>query len=357
MKIINHSLSAIVKLVFFVALLISSAASADVPQVCNDLARLAEAPGSHDDGTGKIQSESEISSYLSSYAEQLRLKLRARFDDSLKDPENRYFKRLVMRGLGLSESPACVSSKSEDFAVCAQNLLDGLQQIAEKQVLGSLPQKTGLERGMNSLKLEDIEYITANRGYQKVIKEMNAQVEKDLGKADIASKVQNVILPKVKKLIVSRLDKLSMSDKQRKLMIEKLESISFEGTNCRELGDGESENSGYSAVASLLVPNAFYDPMSNVFKICSGYLIQSTSEFDLVGTIAHELSHSIDPCTIARGPAGGGFQYSNQTDLKKMEQEYPLKNVIQCLRNRQSIEAKNFRMDITRQVDKDTFLA
>ncbi len=38
------------------------------------------------------------------------------------------------------------------------------------------------------------------------------------------------------------------------------------------------------------------------------------------------------------------FKYSDPSDLQKMEQEYPVKNVIQCLRDPRSIGARNFSL-------------
>lgn len=334
-------------MVFVVAFLISLSAFAEVSPLCNDLAKFACAPGSYKDGTGEIKSESEVSNFMSSYAEKLRTALRSRFDKLLNDPASSYFKDVALAGLGLKNSPQCTSSEPSEIASCRKNLLDGLTTLAQKYSLGPLMPRTGLERQGN---LKELYYIIRNNQYQKVILELNDQVQKDLGNPEMAKKIQDKIFPKIKDLIIARLRQLSIPDEQRRLMINKVNSISFEGTNCEELGgqDGRGRSNG-EAVSSLLVPNAFYDPLRIIFKLCSGYLLQSTSEFQIATTIAHELSHSIDPCNVAWGPADMGFKYSTQTDLKKMEREYPIKNVIQCLRDKRSIGARHFSSD-----DKDS---
>lgn len=318
-------------------LLFSVPSFADVSPLCNDLARFACAPGSYKDGTGEIKSESEISRFMSSYAEKSRAVLHDRFQKLLSSPENSYFKDVAIAGLGLKNSPQCSSSSPDDISACRENLLDGLTMLAQKQALGPLMPRTGLERPGN---LRDLNYIIQNNSYQKVIQELNDQVQKDLGNAEMTKKIQDKIFPQVKQLIIARLKQLSIPDEQRNLMISKVNSISFEGTSCGELRGGRGRSNG-EVVASLLVPNAFYDPARNIFKHCSGYLLQSTSEFDIANTIAHELSHSIDPCNLARGPADMGFKYSTDQDLKKMESEYPIKNIIQCLRDERSIGASN----------------
>ncbi len=320
--------------------LLSVSVFADVSPLCNDLARFACAPGSYKDGTGEIKSESEISRFMASYAEKSRAVLHDRFQKLLSSPDSSYFKDVAIAGLGLKNSPQCASSSADDISACRENLIDGLTTIAQKQALGPLMPRTGLERAGN---LKDLNYIIQNNSYQKVIQELNDQVQKDLGNPEMTKKIQDKVFPKVKELIIARLKQLSIPDEQRKLMINKVSSISFEGTTCEELGGrGGRGRSNGEVVSSLLVPNAFYDPQRNIFKLCSGYLLQSTSEFQIATTIAHELSHSIDPCNVAQGPADMGFKYSTQTDLKKMESEYPIKNVIQCLRDKRSIGARNF---------------
>lgn len=319
-------------------LLFSVSSFADVSPLCNDLARFACAPGSYKDGTGEIKSESEISRFMSSYADKSRTALHDRFQKLLSSPENSYFKDVAIAGLGLKNSPQCSSTSAEDVLACRENLIDGLTTIAQKQALGPLMPRTGLERQGN---LKDLDYIIQNNSYQKVIQELNDQVQKDLGNPEMTKRIQENIFPKIKELIVARLKQLSIPDEQRNLMINKLSSISFEGTTCEELGGGRRGRSNGEVVSSLLVPNAFYDPQRNIFKLCSGYLLQSTSEFQIATTIAHELSHSIDPCNVAQGPADMGFKYSTDQDLKKMESEYPIRNVIQCLRDKRSIGARS----------------
>lgn len=326
------------RILFSSIFLFSASSLADVSPLCNDLARFACAPGSYKDGTGEIKSESEISRFMSSYAEKSRAVLHERFQKLLSNPENSYFRDVAIAGLGLKNSPQCSSTSAEDVSACRENLIDGLTTIAQKQALGPLMPSTGLERQGN---LKDLNYIIQNNAYQKVISELNDQVQKDLGNPEMTKKIQDKVFPKIRDLIIARLKQLNIPDEQRNLMISKVGSIAFEGTTCEELGGGRRGRSNEEVVSSLLIPNAFYDPQRNIFKLCSGYLLQSTSEFQIATTIAHELSHSIDPCFIAQGPADMGFKYSNQQDLKKMESEYPIKNVIQCLRDKRSIGARN----------------
>lgn len=308
-------------------------ATADVPAVCTDLARVTCAPGSYTDATGYVKSSSEVQRFMSSYLEKSRVQLHDKFQKILNDPNNAYFRDLSISSFGLKNSPQCLSSVASDQKTCNENLLDGLTTLAQKQILGPMMPRTSYQ---NMGSLRDEGYILANEEYASVAGAFKKQAESDLTNLDVEKKIKEKIFPKVKALIIERLQQLSISDEQKNFMINKIKAIQFAGSNCTKRGDD-----GMS-VAPLLTPNAFYDPNRNIFKYCSGELLQSTSEFQIARTIGHELSHSIDPCGIAYGPADMGFHYKNSDDIKKMEDEFPLHNVISCLRSSSSVEAKIF---------------
>ena len=318
--------------------LLSLAALGDVSPLCNDLARYSCAPGSYKDQTGTIKSSSEIQKFMSSYAEKSRSQLNEKFKKILADPENSYFKELAVAGLGLKNSPQCASSNPGDISTCRENLIDGLTMLVQRQTLSPLMPAESLYRMSG---ISDTGYILQNEVYKGIVKGLNNQAQSDLSNPEVEKKIKEKIFPSIKVLIVERLNQLTIPDEQKKFMINKIKSIQFAGTNCAEVGN-KGAGSGSQTVASLLIPNAFYFQGSNTFRYCSGFLLQSTSEFDIARTIAHELSHSIDPCNLSIGPSDMGFKYKNSDDLHKMEQEFPLKNVISCLRDPRSVEAKNF---------------
>jgi hypothetical protein len=313
---------------------------ADVSPLCNDLARFACAPGGYKDGTGEIKSESEIQKFMAAYSDKSHAILHDRFSKILSDPANSYFKDVSVAALGLKNSPQCNSQAPSDAQACRDDVVDGLTTIAQKQALGPLMPRTGLGRSGN---LKELDYIIQNNTYQKVILQLNNQVQKDLENPEMTKKIQEKVFPQIKQLLLDRISKLSIPEVQKKFMMGKVSSITFEGTSCENFDGGFRKNN--ELISSLLVPNAFYDSAANTFKLCSGLLIQSTSEFEIAQVIGHELSHSIDPCSLALGPTDLGFKYSQTQDLKKMEEEYPIKNVLHCLRDSRSIAAKNSSYD------------
>lgn len=320
-------------------LLFSLSSLGETPMLCNDLARFSCAPGNYKDQTGAVKSASEIQTFMSAYSEKTRKQLNDRFKKILDNPDNSYFKDLAVSGLGLKNSPQCSSNSSDDIRACRENLIDGLTTLAQKQALSPLMPTASLARMAS---LSDVSYIMQNEVYQGVINDLNTQAGRDLSNPDVEKKIKDKIFPEIKSLIIERLNKANIPDEQKQFMVNKIKSIQFAGSNCTELNNSALGNNGGSQViASLLTPNAFYSSARNTFKFCSGFLLQSTSEFQIAMTIGHELSHSIDPCQIAFGPSDMGFKYKSSDDLKKMEQEYPFKNVITCLRDTKSVEAKN----------------
>ncbi|MGZ3804367.1 MAG: hypothetical protein ACXVB4_09175 [Pseudobdellovibrionaceae bacterium] len=311
----------------------------DVPPLCNELARFSCAPGNYKDQTGFVKSSTEIQRFMSNYSEKSRVQLNEKFKKILNDPENSYFKELAISGLGLKNSPQCSSSKANDVTACQENLLEGLTALVQKQALSPLMPTASLQR-MGSL--SDAGYILQNEIYQGVLNDLNRQAQTDLSNPEVEKKIKEKIFPNIKSLIAERINQLSIPDEQKKFMINKVKSIQFAGSNCSEIGGGNGHGgSGGQLISTLLIPNAFYDPGRNTFKYCSGFLLQSTSEFQIAMFIAHELSHSIDPCGLSSGPSDMSFKYKNSDDLKKMEQEFPLKNIISCLRDPRSVEARN----------------
>ena len=321
------------QIVFFVLILCSPMAAADVSPLCEDLARFACAPGTFKDGTGEIKSDAETAKFTAAYTEKIRARLREKFSQTLDNDDNPYFKDVASAALGLKDAPQCTSTAPEDAAACRENLVEGLTTIAQHLALGPLVAKTGLERPGN---LKDLNYVVTNSTFKKIVNELNQRVRVDLGRPELTQKIQDSIFPRVRDLLIARVQRMSIPEQTKTSMMRKIKSISFEGSSCEELGRGSG-----TAVASLLVPNAFYEPGKEIFKFCSGFLLQADSEFTIAWIIGHELAHSIDPCNINRAPANLGFSYSNEQDFKKMEREYPVPNVIDCLRGEDSVGARN----------------
>lgn len=97
---------------------------------------------------------------------------------------------------------------------------------------------------------------------------------------------------------------------QSKSIASRLKAIKFNINGCEPR----------PLTGALYQVNAAYDPEENQFSVCPGLLVKATSEFELVFTIAHELSHALGPCQLSA-------------------KDYPFSGMIECLTKSTSIKA------------------
>jgi hypothetical protein len=301
--------------------LISLGAQAQDSGLCNNLSRFSCAPGSYDDGTGRVRSNQEIEEILTKIRAKHQGRIQERWKKELQKEENAYFRDTVLAALGLKNSPDCTGG-SANKEVCDKNLIEGISRWTSEEALGALhPQRSPVEKAGN---LDERGLVVAQAPFKEVTQELEKSLEKELAQPELEKKIREKIFPQVRDLMVKRLQELPIPDKQKEMMVKKIRGIRFRGTDC----DFDS-----SRVSNLLVPNAYYDANSNVFAYCNGYLLQSSSEFQIAFVIGHELAHAIDPCNIGKGPEDYRFQYSKTHDKTKLESEYPIPNLLSCLRS------------------------
>lgn len=318
---------------FYVVLILGSVAWADKDSVCNDLAHFSCAPGSYNDGTGIIKSEDELKQQVRESSDKAREEFSRSFEKIVDDPKNEYFHDLAESALGLDDAPDCNSEDAVAKAACRKNLVIGLTNLADRTFQSNrtsaseeMVARYGEMRDMNSLLL--------NGKFQGVLKTVGDKVNGQFDQSELAGKVADTF-EQMKTLIVERLKALTIEDKAKALMIKKVSSIDFAGTSCDALTPKNS-----TPVAADLTNNAYYNPVQNDFHYCAGRLFQGSSMFQIAQTIAHEISHSIDPCVISTGPKSVAIKYSSTQDISVLESEYPIKNIIACLRNTRSIQAQ-----------------
>jgi len=254
-------------------------------------------------------------------------KIRTQFLTTLAKPESDYFRKISMQNFGLIDSPDCNSTDKDRIDKCNYNIAIGLTSMAKAEITGVF---SGNKFSASTQSLSDRQYILQNKTYKDIL----ASLKKDLlGKAaspENEKKVKDLIFPKIKKLLAQKVNDLPIDEKKKSIMMDKIKGIQYAGTNCEELAEG---------MAADFIPNAFYSPAAQTFTICGGYLGNNFSDFKIARTIAHELAHSIDPCRIESAPEGMKISYTNKKDLAKMEDEYPIKGLIACLRSEKSIMA------------------
>jgi hypothetical protein len=96
---------------------------------------------------------------------------------------------------------------------------------------------------------------------------------------------------------------------------------------------------GVSAIAPI---GAYFEPdaQGGNVKLCRGLLDATTSRFALANAIAHEITHSIDPCTISEKDPTAPKKFASR---KQMDEWGPWADAVLCLRGRKSVGALSFQ--------------
>ncbi len=319
---------------FFVLLILcflSLKAVAGSDEVCNDLHRLTCAPGTYDDGTGTATNTSYLSNKSSDLQKKMIEKSKIEFYKILLDPDNVYFRKSVLSATGLSESPQCQAADKKPNAECLNLMAEATADILANQQFN--PYERMSREKYSSRSISDTTYVTDSPLFKKVQDGLTADLRGGLNEVAINKKIQNIIFPQVKSTILAKIDLMVSDPALRDSLKDKIKAIQYIGSDCSK--DYGAENS----IPGILVSNAFYNPAQNTFKYCLGMGVQNTSEYQLAFVIAHELSHSIDPCGISRGPSDFAFKYKSNLDRAKAEQEFPFNGVIGCLRSDKSVHA------------------
>ncbi len=102
------------------------------------------------------------------------------------------------------------------------------------------------------------------------------------------------VFEQAQKDIIEEVGQMKLVPEQKKAMLEKVASIKL----TLPYSDPNKMSSSESCAATEM--NAFYSPGHHSFTVCAGYFNSFQSDSALYGTIAHEISHSIDPLSIAR---------------------------------------------------------
>lgn len=316
-------------LVYLAGALCATPLFADSSVVCDDLFKLSCAPGTYDDGTGVAQKASHEKYFA------LRTKLadsaRAKFRLELQKPENTYFRKIVLSATGLSAAPQCDSAEDTPTPDCLDRMSQGASVAVLRFIEAPPPALTQEER--DGLRFKDEYYLFNSDQFEAVKKDLLDDVENSMPSDSMAQKIDTEIYPKVRELLLAKVSSLVSDPVVRKKLTDKISAIRFKGQDC---SSGEKSK---DSVASVLLANASYNPLSNSFRYCKGLTADNSSEFAIASVVAHELSHSIDPCGITLGPSDFNFQYKPHISKQEAEAQFPIGKVITCLRGANSVGA------------------
>ena len=319
-----------IKLTLFVLVFSGISASAAQDAICENLHQFSCAPGKYDDGTGVGTNPNMVASERRSIESKVPTLALEKFKAVMKNPENQYFRRLVLNASGLSMNAECENVVEVPSEPCVSLLAEASADLMTRVLTGE-----GNLANAGSITLQDRVYVTDSPVFKDVQREVVKAIKNDPVLKVAEVKVRDQVFPRVRELLAKKVAGMVSDESTRKKIIERIQGIRFQGASCNA---GGGVLNSQESISDMLTPNAFYTSTSNTFTYCSGSLLSNQSEFRMVQTIAHEMSHAIDPCRISQGPVAA-FKYKEGATQEEAEQSFPVGDVISCLRKPESIMA------------------
>ena len=302
-----------------IGLFISGVAWADRP-ICDDLDQATCWPGSRSDVTGVAFSATDANDRLVKIELASRAELKEDISAFIGQPESGYLRDLVRAHLNLNEQTC-----AQNPTACNQALAEGLYEFMRRGLFPGSPPIL-----QDAHKLENVAAIEENKRYIEFFKRMTVKLRPRLIDPDLENRIKTQMFPMVKCMLLNRINELDIPEDVRGKMVRKISAVEFAGIDCATT----PTQNGF-----LIVPNSFYNRNKNQVQICEGMLYQTTSEFPIVFHIAHEIMHSVDPCNIAADD-GSLFKYILNDPAKSIDSQYPVKNLVTCLRGPDALNAK-----------------
>jgi hypothetical protein len=297
--------------------------------ICSDLAAQTCAQGEHNDGTG-VSSLTAPFDFMNSEILRINPKLKIEFSRILSGNAGADLRQLAITAYKFEQEPDC--QNTGDNVNCLDLISDQMFNTYIARQFGGVSQT---RVALSNSALAELHLVSDLRYLQ--IEKSIADEQKALVPKSIIKNIEQNVYPKVLALLKARIRSLPIAHKQKNSILNKIGSVKFAGADCTAVGAANSQ------LAQAFLPNAFYNPENNTFAFCLGYLRISTSEFNIVHTIAHELSHSIDPCSISSKTSV--VPVSKKFSNTKIDDSYLRKNFISCLRSSRSAGAKHFQDD------------
>lgn len=303
-------------------LFILPATQANSEAMCQDLAKYACSNNTYDDGTGIVEPES-IENNLKK-AQKTFTAISNEMNNLVKKISGSQAEKDYLAAFGLDQDDCFVNEKRSDQ--CTKALVKSLTEVTYKIYDLTLNNKKINIDLQNKNSFSDILYIIEEKNFSESLK----KIDENLIKPDNSKKLEQVkknYLPKAKKILIEQVKKLPINTEQNKeKLIAKINAVEYSTAPC--LSD---------ELAEQQFVNAMYIPAKRDVSLCAG-LLNNSSVFSIVYILAHEISHSIDPCNISLSTSNSRIDYKGTYQFE-MDNEFPIQNLISCLRSENSIQA------------------
>jgi hypothetical protein len=288
------------------ALLLVALVSLSYPMValaidCNNLEQEICKDGSFNDGTGTVTLPSNSKDKITEFILNNQADLEKELLNDLKDSDSELFKK------------ASGIFKTQDRSVLVQKMIEwfGISQKNKIEKITSLAESQGYS-------VDDLSDLLTEPDFTEAFIHLENKAQKKIEKSENLNTAKTKVFPRVKKTLLKRIDNLPISEKDREEFRKAIKEIEFGGADC---GGG---------LAVVYEPSAYIG--NKKFNVCGGLLQDGLfTEYTLAFTLAHELSHSVDPCN---------YSLRVLEDRRSKQVSYPLPDLIACLSDEKSLGLK-----------------
>jgi hypothetical protein len=323
---------------------------ADKVDLCEDLKPLVCSQESRDDGTGLNQKYEDKDTRKIRDINKLTNENKNKFAQLLSESQNSEFRRDVFNALPFKRKD-CPSPESLMAKTCQNYFAAELAEIVDAENLApSYSSEEGLRVRNNYEKnLRNIERLTGRQEYLEISNEHYKEIRNLNIKPDQEKKIKEDLFPQVKKTLLKKIDELSVDDEIKMKLKAQIDNTEFGGFDCL---DNPRTTLKYLEAQYLPKADLNYSRSGtgkNKILICRGISSYVESEFSLIFTLAHELSHSIGPCLYSEKFLKSKVE--PQT-ISELDAQYPFSQTLTCLRGNNSTKAQN-KLDFCKENKKN----
>lgn len=262
------------------------------------------------DGTSSVRNQGEWDQKVQKVKEKVRgpfaKEIKASYD-KLNDEEWKEF----VESLNLE---ACEKSKCAD-RISEHHADQMIKASISPRVKTSIFDSDFVPQGKDFVKILGI-----NPAYEKVKAEILETIRFKEDEDKMLSMVSGI-----KDAIKAKITEMIPDENKRKELFANLDKTSFKGFECAD----------NDLLQSYFMTGAFNTKMEDGKKVityCGGNFRENGSSFNLAYLLAHEFTHSIDPCNFRPKDI-------SKVERSFLESQHPFSNVIACLRSPDSVGA------------------
>jgi hypothetical protein len=182
--------------------------------------------------------------------------------------------------------------------------------------------------------IEASEGLRRSEKFTRLIQELRAQISQREVDPQKVKLLKSRVFPELKEGLLKKIATFPLVPSLRQKVLARVRRIRLDTSYQCDAG----------IVPMLFVATSAYNANTNSIHVCEGLLGKNFSEFKLAQAIAHEMTHSFDPCNIA-DVLPAVIRYSSTSDLAVRDSEYLWPEVLQCLRSQSSIGARAWPSD------------